>query len=75
MLCYKRLWTTALARELKLSRHGTRSRMQSWGRCDMGLVVVCNLARVEVVHLSTKYDGSNPNRATVGSSGHATGVP
>ena len=24
---------------------------------------------------STKYDGSNPNRATVGSSGHATGVP
>jgi hypothetical protein len=25
--------------------------------------------------LSTKYDGSNPNRATVGSSGHATGVP
>jgi hypothetical protein len=25
--------------------------------------------------VSTKYDGSNPNRATVGSSGHATGVP
>jgi hypothetical protein len=24
---------------------------------------------------STKYDGGNPNCATVGSSGHATGVP
>jgi hypothetical protein len=24
---------------------------------------------------STKYDGSNPDHATVGSSGHATGVP
>jgi hypothetical protein len=24
---------------------------------------------------STKYDGSNQNHATVGSSGHATGVP
>jgi hypothetical protein len=26
-------------------------------------------------HISTRYDGSNPNHATVGSSGHATGVP
>jgi hypothetical protein len=26
-------------------------------------------------HISTKYNGSNPNDATVGSSGHATGVP
>jgi hypothetical protein len=26
-------------------------------------------------YISAKYDGSNPNRATVGSSGHATGVP
>jgi hypothetical protein len=42
--------------------------------CRLPIGYFTSLAYV-IVCKSTKYEGSNPNRATVGSSGHATGVP
>jgi hypothetical protein len=40
-----------------------------------GLSSSVALSALVALRSSTKYNGSNPNRATVGSSGHATGVP
>jgi hypothetical protein len=44
---------------------------ESVGTCRNNPVIVST----DPLSWSTKYDGSNPDRATVGSSGHATGFP